>query len=68
MYRCWLYEDGREREDEEGNVTKRGFAAEIADAVQAAGRSVGAEGFGEGRGCVTSAMVWRWEPRRSLRS
>ena len=35
MYRCWLYEDGREREDEEGNVTKRGFAAEIADAVQA---------------------------------
>ncbi len=35
MYRCWLYEDGREREDDDGKVIKRGFAAETSDAVLA---------------------------------
>ncbi len=35
MYRCWLYEDGRERGDDDGKVIKRGFAAETSDEVLA---------------------------------
>ncbi len=30
-----VYEDGREREDEDGKVVKRGFAAEASDEVEA---------------------------------
>ncbi len=33
VYRCWLYGDGRERLDEDGKVTKRGFSAESSEAV-----------------------------------
>jgi REP element-mobilizing transposase RayT len=36
IYRCWLYEEGRERRDETGQlVIKRGFDAEAVDAVVA---------------------------------
>lgn len=36
IYRCWRYEEGRERRDETGQfVIKRGFDAEAVDAVAA---------------------------------
>jgi len=33
IYRCWLYDDGREVRDEHGRVIRRGIASEIVDRV-----------------------------------
>ena len=33
IYRCWLYEDGKEIRDEAGNVVRRGFSPEATEMV-----------------------------------
>ncbi len=63
VYRCWLYGDERERLDDEGKVTKRGFSAEASEAVIEREEGALARGYWLRRGSAISAKGWRWAPR-----